>query len=223
MKRIVALLLGLLMVFTTCSAMAETVTVNPGDQLSFNISLTSASGTNAKIGIDTYDAPVELVAAAGGPANDVVPPKALDGYFVLVNADGFSLSGSGALGDANPSAVKTLETGVVGTVTLKVSESAPAGSTYTVAAYAAAGSVTVDGSITFTIAGGAAPGGRVPGDANEDGFVDMRDSVLLYRHLANWGVAINTSNADVNADGLLDMRDSVLLYRYLANWGITLQ
>lgn len=223
MKRIVALLLGLLMVFTACSAMAETVTVNPGDQLSFNISLTSASGTNAKIGIDTYDAPVELVAAAGGPANDVVPPKALNGYFVLVNADGFSLSGSGALGDANPSAVKTLETGVVGTVTLKVSESAPAGSTYTVAAYAAAGSVTVDGSITFTIASGAAPGGRVPGDANEDGSVDIFDALLALQYDAGWNVTINTSNADVNADGYTDIFDALILLQYDAGWNVVLK
>ena len=91
MKKIVALLLGLLMVFGVCSATAEATTVNPGAELSFDISISSPSGTDAKIGIKTNGAPVTFKSATGGPTNDVVPPKAFDGFFVLVNDAGISI------------------------------------------------------------------------------------------------------------------------------------
>ena len=152
MKKIVALLLGLLMVFGVCSAMAEATTVNPGAELSFDISISSPSGTDAKIGIKTNDAPVTFVSAAGGPANDVVPPKAFDGFFVLVNDKGISISGNGSSISGTPTGPLTLESGKVGTVTFTVNAAAQPG-TYTVEAYKKAGSVTVTGSIAFTVAG----------------------------------------------------------------------
>ncbi len=221
MKKIVALLLGLLMVFGVCSATAEAATVNPGAELSFDISISAPSGTDAKIGIKTNGAPVTFKSATGGPTNDVVPPKSFDGFFVLVNDAGITIPGNGGSISGTPAGPATLEGGKVGTVTFTVNAAATAG-TYTVEAYKKDGSITVEGSITFTVAG-ASTGGRIPGDVNSDSEVDIRDSVLLYRYLAKWGSAINEANADVNADGLIDIRDSVLLYRYLAKWGITLQ
>lgn len=66
---------------------------------------------------------------------------------------------------------------------------------------------------------------RMPGDVNGDGKVNMQDSTILRRYLANWtGVTVNASNADVSGDGIVDMQDSTILRRWLANWtGVVLQ
>lgn len=66
---------------------------------------------------------------------------------------------------------------------------------------------------------------RVPGDANGDRTVDLKDATIIARHLAGgWHVTIDEENADVNGDHLLDLKDAVLVRRYLAGgWGVTLQ
>lgn len=221
MKRFVALLIGFLMVFGAFSAMAETVNAKPGEQLSFDISISAASGTDAKVGIKTNDAPVTFVSAVGGPTNDVVPPKTFSGFFVLVNDDGITIAGDGTSISGKPTGPKTLANGTVGKLTFKVNDNATVGQTYTVEAYKKEGSVTVAGSITFIVAGGTT-GDRVPGDVNEDGEVDPMDSLLLDRYLADWGNSINLANADVNGDGEVDPMDALLLDRYLADWDVEL-
>ena len=221
MKKIVALLLGLLMVFGACSAMAETATAKPGDVLSFDISISSPSGTDAKIGIKTNGAPVTFKSATGGPTNDVVPPKAFDGFFVLVNDAGISIPGNGGSISGTPAGPVTLESGKVGTVTFTVNAAATAG-TYTVEAYKKEGSITVTGSITFTVKA-AATGDRVPGDANEDGIADIFDALLVLQYDAGWDVTINTSNGDVNADGIADIFDALLILQYDAGWDVVLK
>lgn len=221
MKRIVSLLLGLLMVFAACTAMADTVaTVKPGDELTMEVKIEGASGTEAKIGIKTNSAPVTFVNALGGKVNDTVPPKAFDDYFVLVNDEGITISPDGNTISGKPTGPIALANGVIGTLTFKVNDNAAAG-TYTVEAYKKSGSVTVVGSVTFTIEETVVDE-RVPGDVNNDGEVDMMDTVLLDRYLADWDVTINMSNADVNGDGEVDMMDSVLLDRYLADWDVEL-
>ena len=64
---------------------------------------------------------------------------------------------------------------------------------------------------------------RLPGDVNDDGIVNGKDSVLLSQYLAEWGVSINEANSDVNADGIINGKDSMLLSQYLAEWGIVLK
>lgn len=66
---------------------------------------------------------------------------------------------------------------------------------------------------------------RVAGDTNEDRTVDLRDVVVIARHLAGgWNVTINAKNADVNADNTVDLKDVVLLRRYLAGgWNVKLK
>lgn len=221
MKRIVTLLLGLLLVFTACTALAETVTAKPGAELSFDISISDVSGTDAKIGIKTNSAPVTFVSATGGPTNDVVPPKAFDGFFVLVNDGGITIPGNGGSISGVPTGPKTLESGKIGTVTFKVSDSAAAG-TYTVEAYKKDGSVTVEGSLSFTVAAAVA-GDRVPGDANEDGVADIFDALLVLQYDAGWDVTINTSNGDVNEDGIADIFDALLILQYDAGWDVVLK
>ena len=64
-----------------------------------------------------------------------------------------------------------------------------------------------------------------PGDANEDGSIDLKDVAVITRWLAGgWSVTINESNADVNADGIVDLKDVVLIRRFLAGgWNVVLR
>ena len=221
MKKLVSLLLGLMMVFMISTAMAETVVVKPGETLEMKVSLSSASGKGAEVGIKTNDAPVTFVSAVGGDVNDTVPPKAFNDFFVVVNIEGVSIKpdGTGLSGNLNDYTLSDLADGVIGTLTFQVDADAEEG-TYTVEAYKKSGSCTVAGAVTFEVK--SASGDRVPGDVNDDGEVDMIDSVMLDRYLADWDVTINMANADVNGDGEVDMIDSVMLDRYLADWDIEL-
>lgn len=218
MKKLVSLLIGLMMVFMVSTAMAETVTVAPGDTLEFDVTISSASGKGAKIGIETNDAPVTFVSAVGGSVNDTVPPKAFNDFFVVVNIDGVDISadGTGLSGNLEDYTLSELADGKIGTLTFTVDTDAEEG-TYTVSTYKDTGSCTVEGSITFEVKAATSEG--LPGDVNDDGVVDLVDSVLLERYLAEWeDVTINMVNADVNNDGEVDLVDSVLLDRYLAEW-----
>lgn len=223
MKKIVSLLLGLLMLVASCVALADTVvTVKPGEELTMDVSIVSASGKSAKIGISTNNAPVTFVSATGGSVNDTVPPKAFNDYFDVVNVDGVTIKpdGSGLSGDVT--GVKELEDGVVGKLTFKVNSNAAAG-TYTVEAVKKSGSVTVVGSVTFTVEADE-PSDKLLGDVNGDGRVDGRDSVRLMNYLVAMdeedpvvSVTIVEANTDLNEDGRIDGRDSVRLANLLVS------
>lgn len=220
MKKIVSLLLSLMLICTMGMAMADTVdagVVEPGTQLTIKIELTAVSGEAAVISIVTDGAPVEFVDAEGGEVNDVIPPNTdpdsgLKGTFQVVNMPNASIDKNGNVSGSGltPAA---LVTGHVANLTIKVSDTAAAG-IYKVYTKDDLGACTVDGAVTFTV-----ESTRLAGDVNDDGVVDMRDSITLDRYFAEWdGVTINESNADVNADGFVDMRDSIILDRYFAEW-----
>lgn len=221
MKKIVALLLGMLVLLAACTAMAETVTVEPGEELSFDVSISSASGKSAKIGIETNDAPVSFVGAVGGNTNDTVPPQNFSDYFVVVNVDYITIEPDGSDLSGTVEQVRDLEDGVIGTVTIKVKDDAEPG-TYTVEAYKKSGSVTVEGSITFTIEEETSD--KLLGDVNGDGKIDGRDSIRLMRYLVAMdeedpvvSVVIVEANSDMNEDGKFDGRDSIRLMKLLVS------
>ena len=64
---------------------------------------------------------------------------------------------------------------------------------------------------------------RIPGDANDDGEVNIKDVTLLKQHLAKWNVTINLNNCDVDGDGSVSIKDLTLLKQYLAKWNVTLK
>ena len=211
MKKLVSLLLVLMMAFTVSMAMAETVTVAPGDALSFDVEISGASGKGARIGLEaTEDAPVADFKAVGGSVNDTVPPKALNDYFVVVNLDGIDLlpSGENWADDLTVKyTMKDLANGHIGTVSFNVAEDAEEG-VYTVSAVKVEGTCTVTGSITFEVKKQVVSD-RLPGDVNDDGFVDMFDVIDFMDWYCGAPMTINESNGDVNADGFADIFDII--------------
>jgi hypothetical protein len=63
----------------------------------------------------------------------------------------------------------------------------------------------------------------LPGDANGDGVVNIKDSALIRRYAAGWDVDIDITASDVNADGVVNIKDSALVRRYAAGWNVTLR
>ena len=213
MKDLVSLLLVLMMVFTVSMAMAETVTVAPGDALSFDVEISGASGKGARIGLEaTEDAPVADFKAVGGSVNDTVPPKALNDYFVVVNLDGIDLlpSGENWADDLTVKyTMKDLANGHIGTVSFNVAEDAEEG-VYTVSAVKVEGTCTVTGSITFEVK---KPVTGMKGDVDEDGDVDLIDVMLTSTYVYVDVNDINTYNADMDDDGEITLMDIMAIAR----------
>ncbi len=69
----------------------------------------------------------------------------------------------------------------------------------------------------FTVSAG------VPGDADADGILDVRDALLVMQYDAGWSVALSKVNADVNDSGAVDLTDALLILRYLAGENVTLK
>lgn len=63
---------------------------------------------------------------------------------------------------------------------------------------------------------------RLPGDANDDGQVNIMDALLVLQHDVGWQVEINQINADVNADDKADIIDALLIMQYDVGWDIEL-
>ena len=62
----------------------------------------------------------------------------------------------------------------------------------------------------------------LPGDVNSDGKVNMKDVLVLKKHLAGQKVDIDFIAADVNVDGTVNTTDLQLIKKYLAGWKIKL-
>lgn len=224
MKKIGAFLLGILMMLSACTALADTLVLQPGDQQTLEVSIAGASGEYAKIGIRTNGAPVTFVSATGGSVNDTVPPRAFDDYFDVVNLDGASISADGTSfsGSAGNYSVAALADGMVGKLTFQVNANAAAG-TYTVEVYRKAGSGEVTGSVTFEVKESQTSGDRLPGDVNGDGEVDSVDSLIVLKYSVGQDVTIILENADVNADGEIDSIDSLMILKYSVGQDVVLQ
>lgn len=63
---------------------------------------------------------------------------------------------------------------------------------------------------------------RLPGDANEDGEVDIYDALVILRYAAGQKVTICLYNADVNDDDQADILDAILILQQGAGWNVEL-
>lgn len=64
---------------------------------------------------------------------------------------------------------------------------------------------------------------HTPGDANEDGKVNIADVIRIQQSLAGWKVKINAKNSDVNGDGKVNIADVIRIQQHLAGWKVTLK
>ena len=62
-----------------------------------------------------------------------------------------------------------------------------------------------------------------PGDANDDGKINLDDVVVLAQYVAEWDIECNEAALDTNGDGTVNLDDIVHLAQYVAEWeGIVL-
>ena len=62
-----------------------------------------------------------------------------------------------------------------------------------------------------------------PGDVNEDGIINSKDSILLRKYILGGNAAINVDAADVNRDGVLNSKDSIILRKYILGSNVELK
>ena len=56
------------------------------------------------------------------------------------------------------------------------------------------------------------------GDLNGDEYVDNRDVILMFRHIAGWEQDINKDILDFNGDGYTNNSDALHLMKYVSGW-----
>ena len=64
---------------------------------------------------------------------------------------------------------------------------------------------------------------RMPGDADGNGQVNVRDALLVLQYCSGEDADMVESNADVDADGNVDFADAVLILQYACGWDVTLK
>lgn len=57
----------------------------------------------------------------------------------------------------------------------------------------------------------------VPGDADNNGTVDVYDALLVMQYDAGWSVSVEKTNADVDASGTVDIEDAVQILQNCAD------
>lgn len=65
--------------------------------------------------------------------------------------------------------------------------------------------------------------GRTPGDANQDGAVNIMDALLTLQYSVGWSVDIHTGNADVDGHGGVSIMDALLILQYSVGWDVSFQ
>ena len=64
---------------------------------------------------------------------------------------------------------------------------------------------------------------RLPGDANNDGIVNVADAMIIRQYIAGYSVSITLLNADVNADDTVNVADAMMIRQFLAGYSVLLQ
>jgi len=63
---------------------------------------------------------------------------------------------------------------------------------------------------------------RIPGDANDDGMVNILDALVVLEYDVGWGNVINNANADVDGDGIVTILDALRILQYDVGWDVEL-
>ncbi len=111
--------------------------------------------------------------------------------------------------------------GTFATLTFKISEDAEDN-------YAAIISVTYDPDDVFdsnldnvdmaVVNGGVMIYHGIPGDIDSNGSTNLKDAILLFRHIAGGDIDVDSAALDVNGDNKINNKDAVTLLKYVTGW-----
>lgn len=120
-----------------------------------------------------------------------------------------------------------IKDGTILSLTFKVADNLPAGTTCNISASYKAGNI-IDSDLNpveLAFSNGAITViNYTPGDVNNDSNINMTDVILIRRYIVGgYGANINEKAADVNADGNINMTDVILIRRYIVGgYGVVL-
>ncbi len=235
MKKIISLVLAILMLISALptSVFAATIsnpsiTINaadaiPGETLKVSVSLKNNPGiVSAKFSV-SFDDKLTLISATNGDALSTltyIPPKQLSNGGSITSSCQFAWQGFDI-------ANENIKDGIVLTLTFKVSETAKIGDTCSVVVTSESGDVIDKELNTFVLSAqkNITIIDYTPGDVNDDGKVNMLDTVMLSRYIVDncetdpqgYNITLNKKAANVNDDGRINMLDVVLISRYIVD------
>jgi len=196
----------------------QSVKGNPGQTVDVTVSIDNNPGIiAAKLNINYDSNKINLVGINNGEifgAGTFFPGNNL-------NLLPYSILWEDGLAPANNTTDGTLVT-----LTFEIDENAEVG--------AVPVTITYDQSSTFDfdlndaefdiVSGSVEITNNVPGDANKDGSIDLKDIVLIRRWIAGgFNAVICEANSDVNGDSVVDLKDVAILRRYLSGgWDVEL-
>ncbi|MBE6534676.1 MAG: hypothetical protein E7678_06915, partial [Ruminococcaceae bacterium] len=185
-----------------------------GENVKINVNLKNNPGiTSARVTV-TYDPSILKLedvlynTSIGGQAVDPENIDSINGSLILYWADGFN---------------NMSEDCAFATLTFRVSDTAATGSSTTVSVSYDSEDIydVTETNVTFAVVSGDITIiNYVPGDINDDGAVNSKDTTRLMRYLAGWDVEVNEAALDINGDGVVNSKDTTRLMRYLAGWDV---
>lgn len=232
-KRMLALLLALLFVFSTFgldpvnvrAADAQTTVISVeskwasvGSTVSVPVMITGNPGLLGASMELSYDEGLTLLSVEQGDAWS---------YMTMTNPGVFA-SPCNFLWDAQDVPADVVQDGTIMTLVFRIEEDVAANSALKVSLSYHEGDV-FDGnmeSVALTLNDGKITViDYTPGDVNGDGTINARDVVFVRRYITGgYNVSITPAAADVNADGRINARDVVMIRRYITGgYGVELQ
>lgn len=228
-KRILALLVSIIMIFATASPLfafadtnnakikVQTITETAGSVVNIAVTIENNPGIIGAILKITYDDGLTLLDAACGEAFSV-HAMAKPGKFT---------SPSTFTWDAQEITDEEIKDGTILNLKFKINDDAQSGKKYNIKAS------FVDGDIIdryfYPVYPDITDGGinvldYLPGDLNSDHRVNMTDVVMLRRQIVGgYDQTLNEKAGDVDNDGRMNMTDAIYMRRYIVGgYGITL-
>jgi hypothetical protein len=227
LKRTIALILCVFMIAVCVPFYASANENNPTITVS---SATNFAGATVDIAISVANNPgilgatlkitfgsLTLVGASNGDAFDAL----------TMTKPGAFASPCNFVWDGQELEAEDIKDGAILNLQFKIPDDAKEGDEYPISVSYTSGDI-IDGNlvpVSVNIANGKVSViSFIPGDLNNDGFINTTDVILLRRHIAGgYNQTIIEAAADVNNDGIINTTDVILIRRYIAGgYGVEL-
>lgn len=224
-EKVLSLFLALILVLTCvplnafavdydATVSVETVFASVGDTVDVNVSIKNNPGITGATFTVEYHSDLELVSAAEGTAFNVLDFTPAG---TLVNNCNFVWDSENA---------EAKDDGTFLKLTFKVLDTAQKNDKLNVNIKCRFGDVyNNQKDLNIEILNGAVTVlDYIPGDLNDDGIVNTKDTRLIRQYIAGgYNITINEAAADVNDDGVINTKDTRLIRQYIAGgYGVKL-